>query len=178
MKILLTSALMLLTPALALAQAPAKKAPVAKTAKTAPARTVAKGAAPAAAAVAATAAADTPLSPEQQAIAQEVHTGLIACELGASVSVEPDTQAPGRFYVQGKGFRYHMTPAVSATGAIRLEDARAGAVWLQIANKSMLMNQKLGQRMADECMSAHQSAVAQAMKTNPPQSLFDAPPGK
>ena len=51
-------------------------------------------------------------------------------------------------------------------------------MWLQIANKSMLMNQKLGQRMADECMSERQNAVAQAMRTNPAPGLFDAPADK
>jgi hypothetical protein len=30
----------------------------------------------------------------------------------------------------------------TSTGTVRLEDKQAGAVWLQIANKSMLMNQK------------------------------------
>ena len=55
--------------------------------------------------------------------------------------------------------------------------AKAGAVWLQIANKSMLMNQKLGQRMADECMSPEQFVVAEAIKKAPPQSVFDAPSG-
>ncbi|MGH8848605.1 MAG: hypothetical protein ACREXQ_15380, partial [Polaromonas sp.] len=51
----------------------------------------------------------------------------------------------------------------------------AGAVWLQLANKSMLMNQKLGIRLADECMSPSQLAVAEALKLNPPASVLDAP---
>ena len=37
----------------------------------------------------------------------------------------------------------------------------------------MLMNQKQGQRMADECMSPQQVVVAEAIKKNPPQSLLD-----
>ena len=60
---------------------------------------------------------------------------------------------------------------------MRLEDTTAGAVWLQIAYKSMLMNPKLGQRMADECMSPEQYVVAEAIKKAPPQSVFDAPSG-
>lgn len=70
-----------------------------------------------------------------------------------------------------------MIPVATTTGAVRLEDTKAGAVWLQIANKSMLMNQKLGQRMADECMSPEQYVVAEAIKKAPPQSVFDAPSG-
>jgi len=71
-----------------------------------------------------------------------------------------------------------MTPVVSSTGAVRLEDTQRGAVWLQIANKSMLMNQKLGQRLADECMSPAQVQVAEALKTNPQPSLLDKPADK
>jgi len=121
-------------------------------------------------------AADAALSPEEQAIAQKVHTGRIACELGAFVNVTADAAVPGRFHIEGKGFKYHMTPVVTSTGAVRLEDAKGGAVWLQIANKSMLMNQKLGQRLADECMSAEQTLVAEAAKKAPPQSVFDPLP--
>ncbi|HQQ71263.1 MAG TPA: hypothetical protein PLL92_13255 [Alicycliphilus sp.] len=120
-------------------------------------------------------AAEVALTPEELAIADDVHTGRMPCELGAFVQVERDAQSPGRFYVEGKGFRYHMSPVVSATRAVRLEDQNAGAVWIQIANKSMLMNQKLGQRLADECMSPQQVTVAEGFKKNPPPSLLDAP---
>jgi hypothetical protein len=68
-----------------------------------------------------------------------------------------------------------MTPVVSSTGAIRLEDAQAGAMWLQLSNKSMLMNSKVGQRIADECQSPAQMAVAEAMKLAPPPGLLDGP---
>ena len=105
----------------------------------------------------------------------EVHTGHMACELGNSVTVTPDPQQPARFIVQMKKNMYHMTPVETTTGAVRLEDTQAGAMWLQLPHKSMLMNSKLGQRMADECQSDHQTAVAHAMKLNPPPSLLDAP---
>ena len=42
----------------------------------------------------------------------------------------------------------------------------------------MLMNQKLGQRMADECMSPQQFTVAEGFKKNPPPSLLDSPAAK
>jgi hypothetical protein len=105
----------------------------------------------------------------------EVHTGHMVCELGNSVTVTPDPQQPAAFIVQMKKNTYHMTPVATSTGAVRLEDAQAGAMWLQLPHKSMLMNSKLGQRMADECQSDHQTSVAQAMKLNPPPSLLDAP---
>ena len=104
-----------------------------------------------------------------------MHTGRIPCELGAFVNVTADQSNPGYFNIDGKGFKYHMAPVKTSTGTVRLEDKHAGAVWLQIANKSMLMNQKVGQRLADECMSPDQLQVAEAIKKNPPPSLLEAP---
>lgn len=118
----------------------------------------------------------TALSPQEIAIAETVHIGTIPCELGASVRVTPDTQSPGHFHIDGKGFKYHMAPVATSTGTVRLEDQKAGAVWLQIANKSMLMDQKRGQRLADECMSPAQVAMAESIKKNPPPSVLDAHP--
>ena len=157
-----------------------KKTTVAKAAPKASSRAaVAAGTAgAAAAAVAAVSQAGPELAPEQMAIAELVHTGQMACELGASVQVTPDSSAPGHFHVKGKGFAYHMVPVASQTGAVRLEDSQRGAVWLQIANKSMLMNQKLGQRLADECMSPQQLQVAEAIKKNPLPNLLDGVAGK
>ena len=202
MKSLLAS-ILLLAPALVLAQAAtdkpstdksaakaqAAKAPVKKAAAkpAAEKKTVAKASPPSSRAQLKSAtsqvatgliAAEVALTPEQLAIAERVHTGHIACELGASVNVTPDAKAPGHFRIDGKGFAYYMSPVATSTGVVRLEDAQRGAVWLQIANKSMLMNQKLGQRLADECMSPAQVQVAEAIKKNPPPSLLEAPPAK
>jgi hypothetical protein len=111
----------------------------------------------------------------QQTVAGEVHTGLMVCELGNTVTVTADPHQPTRFIVQMKKNTYHMNPVETTTGAVRLEDAQAGAMWLQLPNKSMLMNSKLGQRMADECQNDHQASVANAMTLNPPPSLLDDP---
>lgn len=127
------------------------------------------GAAAAAAAVAAQAA----LTPDELALAERVHVGRIPCELGASVTVTPDPTTPGYFQMQGRNFSYRMFPVMTSTGAVRLEDPKAGAVWLQLGNKSMLMNQKQGVRLADECMSPDQMMMAQALKTNPAASILD-----
>ena len=197
MKKLLATALIALVPGLVLAQAqPAPAKPKASTkaavAKKAPAKSgtktvVAKAEATssrtqlrsATSQVAAgLIAARTALTPEELEIAQRVHVGQIACEMGATVSVTADPDAPGHFHVDGKGFKYHMAPVATSTGAVRLEDHKAGAVWLQIANKSMLMDQKKGQRLADECMSPEQVVVAEAIKKTPPPSLLDPAPAK
>ncbi|SFB77989.1 hypothetical protein SAMN05216344_10359 [Polaromonas sp. OV174] len=120
-------------------------------------------------------AAEAAMTPAELAIAERVYVGLLPCELGASVTLTADTKVPGYFDMQGKNFKYRMFPVATTTGAIRLEDQKAGAVWLQLANKSMLMNQKLGIRLADECMSKDQVTVAEALKLNPAPSILDAP---
>ncbi|QXL85040.1 hypothetical protein [Comamonas sp. NLF-1-9] len=154
------------------AKAPAaahKAKPAKKTAKAAPKKTQV-------APVAETVPEVIVLTDQERALGERVYTGRIVCELGATVQIDADPASPGAFFVSGRGFKYHMRPVVAATSAVRLEDQKAGAVWIQIANKSMLMNQKLGQRMADECMSEQQAQVTQAMKTAPAQSLFDSAP--
>ena len=116
---------------------------------------------------------DVTLSAEDLEIANRVYTGTIRCELGANVNVTADEKRPGFFNVQIQRIRYRMHPVASRTGAIRLEDPRAGALWLQLGNKSMLMNQKIGERLADECQSPQQTAMAEEIKKNPPKSLFE-----
>ena len=121
-------------------------------------------------------AAEAAMTPAELAIAERVQVGKMPCELGASVTLTADAKNPGSFDMQGKNFSYRMFPVATSTGAIRLEDQKAGAVWLQLANKSMLMNQKLGIRLADECASPAQLEVAQNLKLNPPVSILEALP--
>ena len=118
-------------------------------------------------------AAEPALAPQELSIAERVHVGHLPCELGASVRMTADAKVPGYFDLQGKGYKYRMRPVTTSTGAIRLEDEKAGAVWLQLANKSMLMDQKNGRRLADECAHPDQVAVANDMKVNPPPALID-----
>jgi hypothetical protein len=121
-------------------------------------------------------AAEAAMTPTELAIAERVQVGKMPCELGASVTLTADAKNPGYFDMQGKSFSYRMFPVATSTGAIRLEDQNAGAVWLQLANKSMLMSQKQGIRLADECVSPEQLIVAQNLKLHPPASILDAPP--
>lgn len=133
---------------------------------------------PAAVAAAATAAATTtatpvrPLSEAELALAEHVHTGTIDCELSKNVTVTADEKHPGFFHVSTGKLRYHMHPVISQTGAMRMEDGHGEAVWLQLGNKSMLMDQKLGKRVADGCAAPMQLEFAERMKTQPATSLL------
>ncbi|WOP16974.1 hypothetical protein [Ottowia sp. SB7-C50] len=112
------------------------------------------------------------LSDTELQIARNIHTGRIQCELGADVTVTADEKNPGFFHISAGKQHYYMHPVESRTGAIRLEDNRAGAMWLQLGNKSMLMNQKLGQRVADECAAPQQRDFAARMKEQPQVDLL------
>src|SRR5674476_635111 len=59
----------------------------------------------------------------------------------------------------------HKTKHLSKS---RIEAHQAGAVWLQLPNKSMLMNQKIGQRLADACVNSEQALAAERLIKNPP----------
>lgn len=108
--------------------------------------------------VAASPEEDTALDEAQLEVAPRVHHGEVQCEMNQKVSITPHTEKPGRFKLQFGKMVYNMTPHPTTTGAVRLEDRHAGVVWLQIPAKSMLMNSKIGQRMADSCMHPQQVA--------------------
>ncbi len=113
------------------------------------------------------------LSAEQVAVASQVHVGTLPCELGQTVVLLAEPGEVGYFSLRIGKARYRLSPELTTTGAVRLEDKGAGIVWLQLANKSMLMNQKQGKRVADECKSAVQLQVSDDMRRNPPASVLD-----
>jgi hypothetical protein len=184
MKRIVLSALALAAPALLLAQTAAPKPTPKAAASTAAKPVQATKRAPIKRSAAKAVEEMTPidddptvtLTPEDLEVAKKVYVGTIPCELGASVTITPSDKRPGFFLVQTGKTRFRMHPVGSRTGAVRLEDGRAGAMWLQLGNKSMLMSQKQGQRLADECMSPAQLTFADEMKKNPPVSILDPLP--
>lgn len=128
------------------------KAPAAKPAKAAPAK---KAAAPVVAdPVAAT--------PAQLAAAERVFYGTYLCEFDKSVQVSTLAKFPGYAELRFGKSVYVMKPVASDTGAIRLEDVKGETLVIQIANKSMLLNVKSGQRLLDGCVSDKHTKVAAA----------------
>ncbi|AKJ28265.1 hypothetical protein [Caldimonas brevitalea] len=113
---------------------------------------------------AAAAAAPAPASPEQLEAAERVHIGESQCEYKQSVDLAHNATYPGYVDLTYGKRKYLMKPVLSGTGAMRLEDVRGETLYLQIANKSMLMNVKSGQRMVDDCVHAKQREVADALK--------------
>jgi hypothetical protein len=98
------------------------------------------------------------LSTDQLNTADRVLLGQSRCEFDQSVNVAAVPNQKGWFNVEYKGKSYLMAPESTTTGAVRLEDKKNGMMWLQIANKSMLMNSKIGQRTVDNCVHPKQRA--------------------
>jgi hypothetical protein len=178
MKALLATLLIAATPAWVLAQAAPSSKPAAKPAAKAPSKSkLAPSAQKAVEEV--TPIDDDPsvvLSDADIEVARKVYVGEIPCELNGMVKITA-MKREGMFMVTTKGHRFRMHPVESRTGAIRLEDPQRGAMWLQLGNKSMLMSQKLGQRLADECQSPAQLTYAEELKKNPLPSILESMPG-
>ena len=158
----------------ALAQAPATKPAPAKPAAAKPA--AAKNAPK-------TAAKKTPAPPPepvlveadeaQVAASERAYLGNYACEFKESVHIEKHPKVAGYIDVQWQKHRFTMKPVLSSTGALRLEDVTGRTLMIQIANKSMLLDTKIGQRLLDDCVHPEQEklmAAAKAAKLHDPEA--------
>lgn len=102
----------------------------------------------------------------------EVWAGAYRCEHSEKVSLRPGAAAD-QVELQWKAQRWQLRRVDSRSGAMRLEDGGARMVWIQLGNKSMLLDQRLGKRLLDECQHDIQVETAARMKNNPPPALFD-----
>ena len=137
---------------------------------------------------------ETPLpaaSPLQMEAAERVYYGGYECEFNEAIDVGINPKYPGYVDVRHGKQVFVMRPVVSSTGAVRLEDVKGGALLVQIANKSMLLDTKVGRRIVDDCKSqkhrelmeaarqakaAEMAAMAASGITPPPaQGLFSGP---
>ena len=104
------------------------------------------------------------ISEAQLLVADRVLTGEATCDLNQTVDLQAIAGRPGHFRLNYRKVSYTMVPEETTSGAVRLEDKKAGIVWLQIPAKSMLMNARAGQRMVDGCMHPEQRAAVDASK--------------
>lgn len=165
------------TPQKAPPKAPSKASTAAERARAAARRaTVAAGAAGAAAATAvALAAADE----DQRHAYTLTHLGEYECEFKRAVRVLAHPGHEG--YVDMHFDKRVITarPVLSSTGAIRLEDIRGRYLMVQIAFKSMLLDTRSGQRVADECLHDNHHAARREAAGAPAQpglGISQAPP--
>lgn len=114
-----------------------------------------------------------PLGEAELNEAKRVFVGYLPCEMGASVTIEKSPHEAGYFQLRFGKQVYHMAPVLTTTGAIRLEDHHGHTTWLQLANKSMLVSDKLGRRLVDACMNPEQIQFVEETKIRPLVSVLD-----
>lgn len=166
-------------PVLAQTKPPAAKAEVAKPAAVKPAAAAKPAARPAAKA----AAKKTPPPPPepvlteadeaQLAAAERAYLGDYACEFKETVKIDKHAKMAGYIDVKWQKHTFTMKPVLSSTGALRLEDVTGRTLMIQIANKSMLLDTKIGQRLLDDCVHPEQIRLmeaAKAAKINDPEA--------
>lgn len=120
-------------------------------------------------------------------VAGTIEIGTHSCAVGRSVTIQNNPQDANSFLVfthemevaakknRKVGLRPYKVQAVpTTTGALRFEDKASGVALLQLANKSMLLNQKAGKRIADDCQSEAQKKYAEYLAKNTGRKgLFD-----
>ena len=104
---------------------------------------------------------------EQLAAADMTHFGDYACDFDQTVQVVVAPKYAGYVDVNFKKQTWTMKPVLSSTGALRLEDVKGRMLMLQIANKSMLMDTQIGQRLVDGCVHEKQRMATAAAAGQP-----------
>ncbi len=80
-----------------------------------------------------------------------LETGLYRCELNRRVVIRR-IASDGRLLVLNWGGKdFNMIPVPARTGALRFEDAAGGLAWIVIIGKSLLLDTRKGQLLANEC---------------------------
>lgn len=100
----------------------------------------------------------------QLAAAERAYVGDYACEFKESVHIGKHPMKAGYINVAWRKQLITMKPVLSSTGALRLEDVTGRTLMIQIANKSMLLDTKIGQRLLDECIHPEQEKLIAAAK--------------
>lgn len=106
--------------------------------------------------------------PASQPAKLAVIVGNVSCA-GKVVAIVPknDTYVLTVPTSKKRSRTYVMRRVYSAIGAVKLQNTEGNAYWLQLANKSMLLDTKAGGRLADNCRNADQQRVEEELKRKP-----------
>ncbi|MFT3804155.1 MAG: hypothetical protein QM766_23440 [Burkholderiaceae bacterium] len=103
------------------------------------------------------------------AIGLSMEVGVYRCELNRSLGIKqiaPDGQS---LVMHWAGRDYPLTAVRARSGALRYEDAASGLTWITIVGKSLLLDLKNGQQLANECK--HVPGVALETTPAPAQQV-------
>ena len=100
------------------------------------------------------------LTAGQLVAAERVFVGTASCDANQQVTLAAVPGLPGHFMLKHNKTVVTLVTQETTSGAVRLEDAKSGLLWIQIPAKSMLMNTKLGRRVADACITPEQALAS------------------
>ena len=111
------------------------------------------------------------LTAGQLAAADRVFVGTASCDANQQVTVAAVPGLPGHFVLTHQKTVARLVTQETTSGAVRLEDAKLGLLWIQIPAKSMLMNTKLGRRVVDGCITPEQALASRTPDPTQPVVL-------
>jgi len=102
-----------------------------------------------------------------QAFKYAAYTGRMICDNKVLVTVTENKKQANHFDIAFGKLHYQTIRVATESGAIRMEDQKRGIVWLQMSNKSMLLDEKQGRRLANNCRNDAQVAAEKALEITP-----------
>lgn len=87
-------------------------------------------------------------------LVQGFKPGSYDCDLKRTVEVTQVAPDGMSATLRWQSRDYPMRAVQAATGALRLENTDEGLVWISIVGKSMLLNARTGQQLANDCNRA------------------------
>ncbi len=76
------------------------------------------------------------------------------CELNDSFTIYTNSDDDAHVALRWKSKLYRLKRIETTTGANRFENKKAGLVWINIPSKSMLLDSRHGQQLANECKTS------------------------
>jgi hypothetical protein len=119
-----------------------------------------------------------PAGSEQLAAAALIFFGDYACEFGRSLHVSLNPKFDGYVDLLLDKQRFTLKPVLSHTGALRLEDVQGRLLVVQIAVKSMVMDEKIRQRLVDDCVHETQTENRRQLAAAPARPGLGIDPDK
>jgi hypothetical protein len=81
-------------------------------------------------------------------------SGVYRCELGQRVDVQRDARNANLIELNWKGSQHKLQRYDSASGLPRYEDRKNGLMWIDLPQKSVLLDTNSGRQLANECKVA------------------------
>jgi hypothetical protein len=84
----------------------------------------------------------------------QLASGVYRCEMGRRVEIQRDARNANLIGLNWKGSDFQLQRYDSASGLPRYEDRQHGLLWIDLPQKSVLIDVNSGQQLANECKVA------------------------